>query len=156
MPRRKKDPTRPTPQPEQFVLDCSVVFAWYFSDEADVWADSVAQSLAGAQAIVPAHWPLEVANTLLMGERRKRSTEAQATAFVGYIQNLPIEIDDSTATQAWSVTLSHARTQGLSAYDAAYIELAMRRRLPLATLDSELKRAAQALHIRLYAPTVAT
>ena len=68
--------------PGEFVLDCSVVFAWYFADKSNPYADAVASSLVRAHALVPSLWPLEVANTLLTGERRKRSTEAQASSFL--------------------------------------------------------------------------
>jgi predicted nucleic acid-binding protein len=136
----------------RFVLDCSVVFAWYFADEANSYADAVATSLIGAEAIVPMLWPLEVANTLLSGERRRRSSEAQASSFINRLTALPIILDEQTAGQAWSAIMSLARKHDLSSYDGAYLELASRHALPLATLDKKLKEAAKAAGISIYSP----
>ena len=135
---------------DRFVLDTSLTLAWYFADEADPYADAVAQKLASTEAVVPSLWPLEVANALVMGERRKRSTEAQASAFLARLGRLPIVVDEETDARAWGDTLSLARAQNLSAYDAAYLELAMRRGLPLASLDEKLKAAATAVGVGLY------
>ena len=137
--------------PEAFVLDGSVTMAWFFKDEMNDYADSVRDSLDHARAVVPSLWGLEVANTVLMGERRKRSTQAQAATWLGFLGALPIETDDETSTRAWGDTLNVARAQILSAYDAAYLELAMRRGLPLATLDAKLRAAASAVGVPLYA-----
>lgn len=136
-----------------FVLDNSIVMAWSFADETSAYADAVLDSLAASRTIVPVLWPLEVANALLMGERRKRSTEAETIRWVGILKRLPIVIDDETNTRAWSDTIALARGHKLSAYDAAYLELAIRRRLPLATLDALLKAAATAIGVSLYDPT---
>jgi predicted nucleic acid-binding protein len=135
-----------------FVLDCSVSLAWYFKDEANPYADAVASRFPKVQAIVPVIWPLEVANAVLVGERRKRSTEAQATTWLGYLRSLPILVDDETNSRAWVDILAQARTQGLSAYDAAYLELAVRRGLPMATLDSKLKATMHAIGVAEYKP----
>lgn len=135
---------------ERLVLDGSLTLAWYFSDEADPYADAVAQGLATREAVVPSLWRLEIANTLVVGERRKRSTEAQASAFLARLESLPIVIDDETDARAWSETLRLARTHTLSAYDAAYLELAMRRGLPLASLDDQLRVAARAVGVPLF------
>jgi predicted nucleic acid-binding protein len=140
------------PKANLFVLDGSVALAWYFKDEADPYADAVAASIPGAQPVVPTVWPLEVANAVLMGERRKRSTEAQAARWLAYLGSLPITVDDETALRAWSDVLRLGRTHALSAYDAAYLELALRRGLPLATLDDKLKAAATAAGVAEYAP----
>src|ERR1700730_2864758 len=91
---------------ESFVLDGSVSLAWYFKDEADPYADAIATRFPGVQAMVPTIWPLEVANAVLMGERRKRSTEAQATRWLGYLSSLPITVDDENTARAWSDVLS--------------------------------------------------
>ena len=137
---------------ERFVLDGSLALAWYFADEANPYADAVAQGLATREAIVPSLWRLEIANTLVMGERRKRSTQAQAAAFVARLELLPIVIDDKTDAHAWNETIRLARACKLSAYDAAYLEIAMRRGLPLASLDNQLKAAATAVGVRLFTP----
>jgi predicted nucleic acid-binding protein len=136
-----------------FVLDGSVALAWYFKDEADPYADAVAASIPGRQPVVPTVWPLEVANAVLMGERRKRSTEAQAARWLAYLGSLPITVDDATTARAWSDVLHLGRAHSLSAYDAAYLELALRRGLPLATLDDKLKVAAAAAGVAEYTPS---
>jgi predicted nucleic acid-binding protein len=132
-----------------FVLDNSIVMAWSFEDESDEYADAVLDRLANASAVVPALWPLEVANALLMGERRKRSTQAETIKWIGILASLPIVIDSETNTHAWRDTLSLARGLNLTAYDAAYLELAIRRNLPLATIDRKLRIAAEAVGIAL-------
>ena len=136
--------------PEGLVIDCSIVMAWYFADESDTYADLVARELPGQVAFVPTLWPLEVANVLLIGERRKRSTQAQAATFLQSLEAMPITADDETNLHAWNATMNLARAHNLSAYDAAYLELAMRRNLPLATRDSKLKTAALAVGVTLY------
>src|SRR5215211_4477574 len=127
------------PPAPRFVLDCSVVLAWYFADESDPFADAVAASLVGATAVVPSLFHPEIANILVVGERRKRSTKAQAAAFLASLAALPIVVDGQTGARAWSDTMALARAHGLSAYDAAYLELAVRESLPIATLDDRLK-----------------
>lgn len=132
------------------VLDNSIVMSWSFEDEANDYADAVLHQLATTIALVPALWPLEVANALLMGERRHRSTEAETSKWIGLLSALPITIDDETNKHAWSESLRLARGHRLSVYDAAYLELAIRRGLPLATLDNPLKIAALAADVTLY------
>jgi predicted nucleic acid-binding protein len=135
---------------KEFVLDGSVTMAWYFQDEMNDYADAVRDGLDRSQAVVPSLWPLEVANTVIMGERRKRSTPAQAATWLGFLGVLPIVVDGETTARAWGDTLGLARAHNLSAYDAAYLELAMRRGLPLATLDEKLKAAAAAVGVSMY------
>lgn len=135
---------------DEFVLDGSVTMAWYFADEMNDYANSVRESLDESRAVVPSLWPLEVANTILVGEKRKRSTAAQAATWVGLLLSLPIAVDEQTASQAFSAILNLGRAQNLSAYDAAYLELAMRRGLALATLDDKLKAAALSVGVAIY------
>jgi predicted nucleic acid-binding protein len=135
---------------EGLVLDCSIVMAWYFVDESSAYADAVARQLPDHTAVVPLNWSLEVANSLIVGERRKRSTQAQAASFIKNLAAMPITIDDETNLHVWTTTLNLARTHNLSAYDAAYLELALRRGLPLASLDEKLNDAAKAVGIALY------
>lgn len=144
---------KPRLRRETFVLDGSITLAWFFEDETNAYAESVEDSLVSAAAVVPALWPLEVANGLLVGERRKRTTEAKASEFIVLLGALPIRIDGETASRAWQETLRLARTHKLSAYDAAYLELAIRRGLPLATLDENLKAAAAAVGVAEYVPS---
>ena len=126
----------------RFVLDCSVVMAWCFEDEADAYADSVLDLLADSEAIVPCIWPLEVANVLLVAERRKRLSEAASLQFAGLLSELPIAIDYESSDRALSEILFLGRQQGLSSYDAAYLELAMREGIALATRDNRLRKVS--------------
>jgi predicted nucleic acid-binding protein len=135
-----------------FVLDCSVTMAWCFDDEATPHTDSVRDSLAIVGAVVPSIWPLEVANATIVGERRKRLDEARSRRFITLLESLPIAVDDETSTRAFGDISHLARAYQLSAYDAAYLELAVRRGLPLACLDGKLKAAATAAGVSLFAP----
>ena len=135
-----------------FVLDCSLTVAWFFEDEADDYAQAVEDSLSAAGAVVPALWPLEVANALVTGERRKRAMEAKVTTFLGLLKSLPIDIDDETANHVWQESIHLARMHQLSVNDAAYLELALRRGLPLATLDEKLQVFAAAAGVPKYEP----
>jgi len=137
---------------ESLVIDCSITMAWYFKDEATTYTGAVQASLESNRAAVPGLWPVEVVNVLLMGERRKRSTQAQATKWLRILSALPIAVDAKTPGAAFNEVLSLARSHGLTAYDAAYLELAIRLGLPLATLDNALKRAAQNVGVQHYAP----
>ena len=128
-----------------FVLDCSVTMAWCFEGESDAHADSVLHHLGLSQALVPSIWPLEVANVLLVGERRGRLTEADSAHFITLLKALPITVDEQTARRAQVEILALGREQGLSSYDAAYLELAMREGCPLATLDTRLQGVAEKL-----------
>jgi predicted nucleic acid-binding protein len=139
-------------KPVGFVLDGSVTLAWFFEDEADEYAVAVEDSLPMFPAIVPSLWPLEVANAALVGERRKRTTEAKVTEFLSLLNQLPITLDDETANRAWRESLNLARAHNLSVYDATYLELALRRSLPLATLDDKLKTAAAAVGVVEFQP----
>jgi predicted nucleic acid-binding protein len=139
------------PAKEGLVIDSSIAIAWCFPDEKDAYSQSVLDALASDPAFVPDLWHLEVANTLVVGERRKRSTHAETVAWLGFLAELPIVVDDETKSHAFAETIHLARSHNLSAYDAAYLELAIRRGLPLATLDDKLKAAAQAVGVTLYA-----
>lgn len=135
-----------------FVLDCSVTMAWCFDDEATPYTEGIRDRLAELRANVPSLWPLEVTNVLLVGERRKRLDEARTLRFLALLRGLPIAVDDETAARAWSETMHLARAHNLSAYDAAYLELAIRRGLPLACLDGKLKTAATVAGVCIYDP----
>lgn len=132
-----------------FVLDCSVTMAWCFGDEATPYTTGVRDQLANLRAIVPTIWPLEVANAILVGERRQRLDEARALRFITLLSGLPITVDDQTSTQAFGPSIHLARAHNLSAYDASYLELATRLGLPLATLDAKLIAAAKATGVPL-------
>ena len=132
------------------VIDSSVAIAWCFPDEHDAYSQSVLDALAVSSAVVPNLWHLEVANTLLVGERRKRSTEANTLQWMTFLASLPITVDEQTPVHSFRAITTLGRSHNLSAYDAAYLELAMRRGLPLATLDDKLKVAANAVGVPLY------
>lgn len=136
----------------RIVLDASVAVAWCFEDESTGLAEGVLDLLsAGTEVLAPAIWPFEVANALLMAERRKRIKVAQASAFLQRIAGLPISIDPIQPGTAFNQILSVARQNDLTEYDAAYVELALRERLPLATLDEKLRRAATRVGVTLVA-----
>jgi predicted nucleic acid-binding protein len=135
---------------DAIVLDGSVTMVWGFDDEADSYAEAVLDRMPDLQAFVPSVWPLEVANALLVGERRRRTTPADAARFLAILGTFPITVDADTAAHAWHETTHLARAHGLSSYDAAYLELAIRLGLPLASLDDKLKAAAVAVGVPLY------
>ena len=127
-----------------------MTLCWYFRDEVNDYAEEVQDQFAQVYAIVPVIWPLEVANALLVGERRKRSTEAQATAWIQHLATMPISVETLTTAQAWGSVLAIARAHKTSAYDATYLELAIRRGLPLATVDDKLRAAAGKAGAKIY------
>jgi predicted nucleic acid-binding protein len=135
---------------KRFVLDASVAVAWCFDDEATKFTEGVLDLISdGAEALTPSIWPLEVANALLVAERRKRIALARVTALLFRIAGLPISVRPSAPQHAFEQILPMARQQGLSQYDAAYLELAVREGLALATLDGQLQRAAEATGVEL-------
>jgi len=130
-----------------FVLDASVTLAWCFEDEATQDTDAVLERLAEDAAITPALWELEVINVLLLAERRGRITESQSARFVALLTQLPIHVDSAGADSAGAdmgAVLAAGRHHRLTSYDAAYLVLAEREGIPLATLDARLRTAAQA------------
>jgi predicted nucleic acid-binding protein len=114
--------------------------AWCFEDEATPYSESVLEALADGEALVPPIWPLEVANVLLVGERKRRLAPAQSLRFIELLQSLPITLD--TDARPLSEILGLAREHRLSSYDASYLDLAVRAGLPLASLDKDLLTAA--------------
>jgi predicted nucleic acid-binding protein len=144
---KKRSARRP---PEGLVLDSSVAIAWCFPDEKDAYSQSVLDALSDRAAVVPYLWHLEVANILIVGERRKRSTQADTVTWMGFLAALPITVDEETRSHAFGAITDLSRAHNLTAYDAAYLELALRRRLPLASLDDPLNAAARAVGVPLY------
>jgi predicted nucleic acid-binding protein len=126
------------------VLDSSVTLAWVYSDEAREPIRDVFNLVGENGAWVPGLWKLEVAHILVMGVRRGRHDAAFRSATLADLALLPISVDAETDGQAWGATLQLSERHRLTLYDTAYLELALRRGLPLATLDAELRRAAQA------------
>jgi predicted nucleic acid-binding protein len=131
------------------VLDSSVAAAWIYSDETTDAVRQVLELVTMNGAWVPALWRLEVANILEMGVRRRRTDASFRDATLADLALLPIQIDPETDRQAWTSTMRLAERYGLTLYDAAYLELARRRALPLATLDVELRAAAGKEKVRL-------
>ena len=131
------------------VLDASLALAWYFPDETTPATEAVLDRVVEAGAVVPALWRLELANGLLVAVRRRRISAAYRNASLADLAQMQIETDPETDVHAWSVSLRLAEMHELSLYDAAYLELAQRRRLPLATLDQGLRRAAEQLGLML-------
>jgi predicted nucleic acid-binding protein len=126
------------------VLDSSVALAWVYAEETTVAIQSVFASVRESGAWVPGFWKLEVANILEMGVRRGRTDAAFRDDTLADLALLPISVDEETDRQAWMATLKLAVRHRLTVYDAAYLELALRKGLPLATLDRELRSAAVA------------
>lgn len=136
-----------------FVLDNSVAMRWLVANskpEDSAYAGKVLDALVAGQALVPSLWALEAANVIAKAESKGWVTEARSQAFLGLLVRLNIVDDKSTVTHALGETLSLARRYKLSAYDAAYLELAMRSGLPLATLDGDLADAAMAAGVPLF------
>ena len=128
------------------VLDASVMLRWYFQDEDDVSGDLM-RSLAEERIVVPSHWQGEVANGILIGERRGRAPADQVARLLYVIEPWEIEVDDEGAHGAIERVLPLARAHRLTVYDAFYLELAERRGLPLATYDAPLARAASSVGV---------
>ncbi|MCC5664319.1 type II toxin-antitoxin system VapC family toxin [Nostoc sp. CHAB 5784] len=126
----------------EFVLDCSVAISWCLVDENDDYANAILAMMPDSEAFVPGIWSLEIANTLVVAERRNRMTKKQSEQAIALLQSLLIQVDLFTDAKALDATLKLARQEGLAAYDAAYLELALRLQLPLATLDTRLAEAA--------------
>jgi len=137
----------------RFVVDNSIVMAWCFEDERNEYADSVLECLEAGEAFVPAIWPLEVGNVLLVAERKKRLSEASIIRFLALVNNLPITVEQETPERMLKEILSLARENGLSTYDASYLDLAMRLGLPISTKDKVLLKAAKKCQIPVFAPS---
>jgi predicted nucleic acid-binding protein len=139
------------------VLDASVTMSWLLGDARPSDGAYVAAVLAAmrnprSHAEVPVTWSLEVSNVIARAEARSIISEAQAEAFLEMLSNLPIQADAETASHAMTDTLHVARRYRLSVYDASYLELALRAGLPLATLDSDLIKAARKAGVRRFNP----
>ena len=129
------------------VLDSSAALAWVLPDEEG--ADALLDAVAEAGAAVPPLWPFEVANVLLLLERRGRLAPAARAQALRDLRGLPIRIDPESCERTWTDTITLAAAHKLTVYDASYLELAHRLGLPLATLDAELRAAAGACGVPL-------
>ena len=138
---------------KRLVLDASVTMAWCFEDECDEYADAVLGALEQGEAFVPCVWPLEVANVLLVAERRERLSAAAAAQFLTLVSGLGVEVVHDSPARNWSATRDLARRVGLSAYDASYLDLAMRVGLPLATRDDRVRAACTTVGLPVFGLT---
>ena len=125
------------------VIDASIALSWCFEDEATPETDRLFEYVRDEGAVVPGLWHLELGNVLLQAERRKRISAEDAATRLRLISALPIATDRETAVKAWQDTLSIARVEGLTMYDASYLELAIRLGAPLLTKDAQLAQAAK-------------
>ena len=134
-----------------FVLDASITAAWCFEDQSTPYTEAVLQAVVnGAEVIVPAIWRVEVANVLVVAERRKKISTETSMRFILALQKFAITVDLDGLGEIFGKVIDHARRYQRSAYDASYLELAHRRGLPLATKDGPLRAAADALRIPLF------
>lgn len=132
----------------RFVLDCSVSAAWCLQETESETAEKILALMSGADVLVPSLWLVEMANVLVVAQRRGRISPADAVRAENLLRVLPIRIDpvrQEDLPRLRAVALEH----GLTAYDAGYLEIAMRNRLPLATLDEGLRRAAKKAGVEL-------
>ena len=131
----------------EVVIDASVALAWCFRDERTEATATLLERVQTDAAAVPSLWHLEVANVLALAERRGRITPAESTELIALLETLEIVVDDETPSRALGRVLDLAREERLTAYDAAYLELAMRLGLPLASKDADLCDAAERLGV---------
>ena len=137
-----------------FVLDNSVTMRWFFGDgkpQELAYASKVLDAMKQVNALVPVTWGLEVANVIAKAEAKAWVTEARSEAFLTMLEEVGIEVDTATFTHVLSDTLQLARRYKLSAYDASYLELALRSGVPIATLDEDLQKAAKKAGVKKYA-----
>jgi predicted nucleic acid-binding protein len=132
-----------------FVLDNSVALTWCFEKEKTPMTQILLEQATISGAVAPELWPLEAVNGLLQAQRRGRIHVAQRAELAHFLKGLPITIDCSTHERVWTDALSLAERHRLTIYDAAYLELALRLELPLATLDDDLRKAAKAEKIEV-------
>lgn len=132
------------------VIDASVALAWCFPDEASDYADEVLVALDGQAILVPALWAIEITNAVLEAERRKRIKQPEIRQFAALLNELTVVMDSPSLLETMSNLLPLAREYGLSAYDASYLDVAMRRGAALATLDSNLQNAGRKAGIEIF------
>ncbi len=132
-----------------FVVDGSIAMAWLFHDEATPKTIALLNRLATETALVPGWWFIEITNVLALAERKGRITPAQSDALIADLSKLGIERDDEAPARAFTHLLGLCRQHRLTSYDAIYLDLAVRRSLPLATLDDDLRKTAKQLGVGL-------
>ena len=132
------------------VIDASVALAWCFPDETSDYADSVLLAVENQAVIVPAIWAVEITNALLVGERRKRIRQPEVRRFINLMEGLSIVEDGQPFVDTVSNVLPLAREYELSAYDAAYLDVAVRHQIPIATLDGALQKACTTAGVKIF------
>ncbi len=132
------------------VLDAETAVAWAFEDRSSPYTDMVLETLVEGQAYAPSLWPLEVGQALLTAEQQGRLEQAATVQFLELLEQLPIYVETEHSERLLAEYLALARAQGLSMHKAAYLHLAMRRGLPLATADETLRRAARKVGVPLF------
>jgi predicted nucleic acid-binding protein len=135
----------------RFVLDATITMAWCFTDEATEFTETLLSRLSDLtdRALVPALWLYEVGNVVELAARKGRITEEKAGAFLENLADLPIEIENPTRALVFASVRALASRYKLTGYDAAYLELAVRHKLPMAALDNTLAQAARAAGVHL-------
>jgi predicted nucleic acid-binding protein len=134
----------------EIVVDASTALAWCFPDETSEQADAILAALEGKTMLVPALWALEIANAILVGERKKRLRQPEIRRFTTLLENLSLVQDAQPAGEYIRSVIPLAREYDLAAYDAAYLELSMRHSAPLATLDAKLQKAADRAGVEIF------
>ncbi|MFT3741412.1 MAG: type II toxin-antitoxin system VapC family toxin [Gammaproteobacteria bacterium] len=143
---------RKTHSTPSFVLDCSVTMSWCFEDEKTQYSEKILASLNGHVAKVPPLWPIEVSNVLLLTIRKQCISPLIAHQFKSALATLPIEIEEAATKRVFDTVFTLAQELKLTAYDATYLELAQREKIPLASLDKQLIHAAEKMNIPLFHP----
>lgn len=131
------------------VLDSSVTIAWYLPDEDSLTTRRLLDEIVEFGAVVPVHWRIEVGNALLVAMRRRRISSQKLDEALEQLIKLQLNVDEHTLERAWATSLTLADAHKLTLYDACYLELAQRLKLPLATLDGDLRAAGLALGLEL-------
>lgn len=132
-----------------FVVDSSVAMAWCFLDEATPSTRKLLERMGSEAALVPGWWYIELTNVLALAEKKGRIDATQVAEFIALIESLNMEVDNEAPQRAFGHLLPLCRTHQLTSYDAMYLDLAVRRKLPLATLDEPLRKAAKKFRVKL-------
>ena len=137
----------------RFVVDASVALCWYFEDQSSAYTEAVFDRLAqGDQAVVPAIWPLEMVNGLVVAWRQKSIRTDQLEDFITDLKDLPAEVEAQGSERAYSTVFRMSCRHQLSCYDASYLDLAIFQGLPVATLDRNLRAAAKRSGVEIFDP----
>lgn len=137
----------------RFIVDASVALCWYFEDQTNAYTEAVFECLAqGDEALVPAVWPLEMVNGLVVAWRQKSIGSDQLEDFITDLKDLPVVVDSQACDRVYSSIFRMSCRHQLSSYDAAYLDLAVFQGLPLATLDKNLRTAARRARIDIFDP----